>query len=471
MQQLKTVLLCAVLSGLASAQDWRNVGGNAQRNGLSTARGPLQASVAWSFNEGTIIAWNPVVDSGRVFFIKQTGFPSNGGSPGDVLIALNQTTGAELWRIVIPYSGSTTTNWTAWVGGASSGKVYVSRAGNGGSVAAPLVALNASNGSTAWTSAATILAGPYDGMIFAEDGDPIVGDRTNVTRFDSATGAVKWRTARVGSVGGNCGAAAFGNAVYIADVVAGGHAIKKLDINTGALLYQSGVMAGFTVQNVPFVSRDGSTVYLHRTQNNASVDKLYAWTDTGSALVPAWNRDIRWTTAHEAGIGPDGSIYTFLPDNSFVRLDPASGAIVNNAGVLPTIGTGNLSPKTAVDSSGVVYLSNGWASSPATDGRLWAFKPDLSQTYFTLNLSRQNQGGPSLASDGSLIISDLNGVRSYRSVRCLADMNLDGVVDLVDFFEFFNAWDVADIRADLDNVPGVDLGDFFTFFNGFDAGC
>lgn len=456
---------------VAGAQDWSNVGGNAARNGLSTARGPVLAQIAWNAVETSIIAWNPVVDAGRVFVVKQTGFPSNGGSPGDAVVALRQSDGGELWRKTVAYSGSTTTNWTAWVAGASAGNVYVSRAGNGGTVAAPLIALDAATGNVAWTSADTILSGPYDGVIFADDGDPIVGDRTHLTRFDAATGARVWRTARVGSVGGNCGAAASASAVYIADVASGGHVIKKLDVQTGAVLYQSAVMPGFTVQNVPFVSRDGQTVFLHRTQNNATVDKLYAWRDTGASFAPLWNRDIRWTTAHEVGVGPDGSIYTFLPDNTLVRLDPDDGSILNTAGVLPTIGVGNLSPKTAVDSSGIVYISNGWASSPATDGRLWAFKPDLSSTFFTLNLDRQNQGGPTLTNDGALIISDRAGVRAYRSARCLADINLDGEVDLVDFFAFLNAFDTGDILGDLDNQPGVDLGDFFVFFNAFDTGC
>lgn len=463
--------LSGVLSAPALAQDWSNLGGNAARNGLSTARGPILGTTNWNAPEFSIIAWNPVVDDGRVFVVKQTGFPSNGGAAGDAILALRQDDGSELWRKTIAFSGNTSTNWTAWVAGASAGHVYVSRAGNGGTVPAPLVALHAATGNVAWTSTDTILAGPYDGVIFADNADPIVGDRTHVTRFDAATGATVWRTARIGSVGGNCGAAASSSAVYIADAVVGGHAIKKLDPATGAILYASPVMPGFTIQNTPFVSRDGQTVYLSRTQSNAAVDKLYAWQDTGAAFVQRWAIDIRWTTSHEHGIGPDGSIYAFLPDSSFVRLNPDDGAVLNTAGVLPATASGNLSPKTAVDSSGIVYLSNGWASTPATDGRLWAFKPDLSSTFFTLNLDRQNQGGPTLTDDGALIISDRNGVRSYRSARCLGDMNLDGVVDLNDFFAFLNVFDVGDITADLDNSPGVDLNDFFKFFNAFDASC
>jgi predicted outer membrane repeat protein len=54
---------------------------------------------------------------------------------------------------------------------------------------------------------------------------------------------------------------------------------------------------------------------------------------------------------------------------------------------------------------------------------------------------------------------------------CPADMNKDSVVDLADFFEFFNAWDVSGAAADVDLSGDVDLGDFFTFFSFFDSSC
>ncbi|MFT7484206.1 MAG: hypothetical protein ACI9F9_000046, partial [Candidatus Paceibacteria bacterium] len=103
--------------------------------------------------------------------------------------------------------------------------------------------------------------------------------------------------------------------------------------------------------------------------------------------------------------------------NEFVRLDPATGSVIASAGVLSPIGTSNLSPKTAVDSHGQVYVSNGWASNPATDGRMWAFNADLSQNLFTINLNRQNSGGPVLAGDGILLLADRSGVHAYRNLE------------------------------------------------------
>ena len=81
-------------------------------------------------------------------------------------------------------------------------------------------------------------------------------------------------------------------------------------------------MSGFTEQNGPFLSPDGGTVYHSRTQNNPSVDFLFAFEDTGASFVQQWSRPIRWTTSHEHGIAADGSLYVFLATDEFVRLDP-----------------------------------------------------------------------------------------------------------------------------------------------------
>lgn len=54
---------------------------------------------------------------------------------------------------------------------------------------------------------------------------------------------------------------------------------------------------------------------------------------------------------------------------------------------------------------------------------------------------------------------------------CVADLDLDGNVDLNDFFEFLNAFDVGGADADVDGSGIVDLSDFFAFLNWFDSGC
>lgn len=84
--------------------------------------------------------------------------------------------------------------------------------------------------------------------------------------------------------------------------------------------------------------------------------------------------------------------------------------------------------------------------------------------------------GPSLVIGGNFTLA--GGKSAGKITRlfggpnpCPADLDWSGVVDLLDYFQWFNWWDVTDPRADLDGVPGVDLGDFFAFFNHWDLSC
>lgn len=54
---------------------------------------------------------------------------------------------------------------------------------------------------------------------------------------------------------------------------------------------------------------------------------------------------------------------------------------------------------------------------------------------------------------------------------CAADLTGEGTLDLLDFFAFFECFDLTARCADVDGSGGVDLGDFFAFFNSFDVGC
>ena len=419
-----TLLVLSLLS--PAAQDWSNAGGNAARNGRVEVEGPSAGEVLWdNTDDFSIIAWQPVVEGQRVFTVRQSGFPQNGGAAGDAIVAYDLQTGDELWRRTLPYGGDPDSEWIAWIGGASNGRVYASRASH--TQPAPLVALDAATGTTLWDSSADVEAFAYDGIVFAPNGDLIVGDWIRILRIDANDGSTVWESMRSCPVSGNCGPAATADAVYIDEPAPGGNVITKLDIVTGNTLYSSSLMPGFTDQNAPFVSPDGATVYFARTQNNPAVDFLYAFADTGTGMVELWNRPVRWTTSHEHGIADDGSIYTFLVGGEFVRLDPATGNVTAMTAALAPLG--NASPKTAVAANGNVYVSNGWASSPVNNGRLWAFDEDLSQALFTITLNRQNQGGPALGQSGTLIACDRVGVHAWRddfSRYCSATANSTG---------------------------------------------
>ncbi len=421
------VLASPLSSSLAAAQDWTNLGGGPGRNGQSPVIGPRTPTLRWSAPNNVVISWAPFVWNNAVFTVRETGFPQSGGAANDAIVSYDLATGLVRWSKTLAYNGNPAQQWIASIAGVRDGRVYASRSQNG--TPQPITALDANTGAVLWTSTATQTAFAYDGAVFEPGGDLIVGDFDTLKRIRASDGATVWGVTRTCPVSGNCGAAVSATGVYIDEAFPGGQILSKRNLATGAVLYQSPLMPGFTDQNSPFVWNN--LVFFSRTQNSTAVDFLFAFQDTGTALVQLWSTPVRWTTSHEHGVGLDGSIYAFNPAGEFVRLDPFSGLELANAGVFaPAAGT-NLSPKTAVDAQGYVYLSNGWASNPPNQGRLWAFTPDLSQTLFTLNYSRQNNGGPALGGDGFLVMCDLAGVYVYRdpvASYCTAGTSSNGCV-------------------------------------------
>ena len=460
----------ATMMMLGGPANWSNFGGNAQRNGRPGGAGPTAPDLLWSnSSDFSIISWHPVISDGRVYAIRQSGFP--GAAANDVLLALDLETGAELWRTVVPYGGNSATEWIAYVAGASDGRVFAARGGSGRQT--PVYAFDGATGALARASTHLTRAGPQDGVVFTANGDLIVGDEQRLARLRGSDGSTVWTINRQCSVSGNCGAAIGPDGVFI-DVpspdASFSQAIAKYDLATGAFRYRTPPMTGATVQNAPFLSLDGSTVYLARTQNNTATDFLFAFADTGSALELRWQRPIRWTTSHEHGLAADGSIYTFLQNNEFVRLDPNTGAVVASAGALTPLDFA-ISPRTAVGTNGTVFVSNGWANNPALEGRVWAFDAGLSTNLFTLTLDRPNSGGPSLGAFDTLVVADRVGLRAYRSATppCTGDLDGNGAVDAADLAALLSAWGGAG-AGDLDGSGAVDAADLAALLSAW-GGC
>ncbi|HEX6810302.1 MAG TPA: PQQ-binding-like beta-propeller repeat protein [Planctomycetota bacterium] len=396
--------LFLVAASSALAQDWSNSGGNAQRNGLAAASyGPLAATSAWSTGPSSIIAWQPAVAGGRVFVVRQTGFVPSGTPNESPVFAFDLATGQQLWRRDLPFASG---QWTTWVLGHSQGKVYASRSGNGASSSGLVYALDEATGATVWTSVTTIDAGAYDGVVFADNGDLLVASFTRIWRIRASDGTTAWTATRQASVSGNCGAARFGNALYVADAAAGGNVLKRYDVATGAFQYASPVMPGFLSQHTPMVGPDG-TVYYNRAQNNPAVDFFYAFTDTGSAFVQRWSRASLPGAGAEYGCGPDGSVYMVQPGEILSRLDPTNGAVLST---YPTA-LGYTTTRFAIDADGRVFCSNGGFAT----GRLFAFEPDLTLRW-SVPVPNVNIGGPCLAADGTLVVAGVGGdLRAYRT--------------------------------------------------------
>jgi hypothetical protein len=445
-----------------SLADWPNAGGNAGRNGQTPHAGPDSAQVLWSGAPAAIIAYQPVIEGDRVFMVRQNSFIPNGVPNDSPIIAKDLHTGATLWPINLPYNSG---DWTAWIAGVRDGKVYASRSGNGASVNAQLHCLDAATGATCWTSIDTINAGPYDGVVFAANGDPIIGNFANIKRIRALDGTTAWTTARTCSVSSSCGGAVFGDAFYIVDAVVGGHRVEKYDIETGTFLYNGPLMPGFTLQNTPMVGPDG-TIYVSRTQNNINVDFFYAFADTGTAITQKWAIPARWTTGSEFAIGPDGSIYMMVAGNRISRRDPFTGAELNvsNPIVLDSPG-GNITPRMATDSLGRLFFSNGQFAT----GRFYSFNADLSDRW-SIAVPNINIGAPAIGQDGILIVSGIGtNVVAYDTpepVECPADIapkGGDGQVDVNDLLEVIAAWGVCpgplNCPADINVDQFIDVND------------
>jgi len=382
-----------------SAGDWNNSGANPQRNGMSDEIGPIGEDILWSGGRSSLIAWLPVTEGSRVFFVRQETW----AGPGDALIvARDIDTGFEFWTYEIPYQ---TDDWTPWVAGVKNGIVYGSRSGNGASVSAKLYALDATDGGLLWISVDDIDAGPYDGVVFAPDGDPVIGSFQDIWRIDSSDGSTVWHTTRQASVSSSAGCCIYGDGVYIADSAGGGQVIKKYDLSTGTYLYESAVMSGFLTQTTPMAGPDG-TIYFNRCQSNVATDFWYAWEDTGSDFNLRWSIPSQWEPTAEEAVGPDGSLYIMLPSQIFARVDPSDGSTIDSFPI-PVLSKAHV----ATDINGNVYMSNG----EFANGHLYAFTADLTPIWDT-PVTNINIGGPALGLDGTLIVLGVgNDVRAYRS--------------------------------------------------------
>jgi outer membrane protein assembly factor BamB len=437
--------------------DWTNLGGNPGRNCVSTVIGPSGPEVRWSEGPASIIAWHPSIEGERVFVVRQSAFVPNGVPNEAPVIALDLVTGDELWSTDIPFESG---DWTTVVFGVSQGRVYAGRSGNGSSSAAPLYCLDAATGEVLWTSDEEIHTGAYDGVAFAPDGDPVVVSHQYVRRIESETGETAWNTVRSCSVSGDCGPAIANGAVYIDEVAPGGQIVTKIDLETGMRLYSSTVMPGFLSQTTPIVAPDG-TVYYPRIQSNPAVDFVYAWADVGSGF------ELKWSLAATGrGIATDaaGSLYMLGAGKTVVRVNKETGRVTAQSP--PLIGPASMYLRFAIGGDGTVYVSNG----EFAQGRLYAFTADLDHLW-DVGVTNINQAGPSLASDGTLVVCSITDVRAYfTGAACESgDLNCDGVVDGADLGLLLAAWGSADEPADLNGdgtTDGADLGILLSLWTG-----
>ncbi len=412
--------------------DWSNLGGNAGANGLMPTSGPATATQVWVRNDlPGLIAWAPAVEGDRMFVVRQTQAQNPVTGPGDSIVrCLSLATGATLWSFDCPFAAG---DWTTVVYGARDGRVYVGRGGNGSSSSAPVYCLSAQTGAVLWTSANEVATGSYDGVVFLDDGDPVFTSNVEVRRLDALTGATVWASARTCSVSGSCGPARDGDAIYLDETAPGGQVISRFSATTGQRQYSSPLMPGFLCQNSPFCAPGGLVFYL-RTQNSASVDKFYAFRDTGSALVLQWSEPARHEFNARHAITPDGGVTMLGPDGRLQIRDQLTGTLRGQSASPVLAASGFQSSMTCVDQQGRVFYGNGGGGSP---GDIFAFRSPTTTAGMLLEWSLPgiaglNQGGPVLAADGSLLVAHTTAIRRYFAATlvnyCTAGTSTAGCV-------------------------------------------
>lgn len=454
------------------------MGGNSARNGMSEELGPSDATLLWSGGPGSRIASQPIISNGRVIVVRER--KSAAMDPTDSpIIALNLNTGRELWRSQVPFNPG---EWSTWLAGASMGKVFAVRSGNGASVRARVYAYRETDGSRIWVSEEDTDAGPLDGAVFAPSGDPIIGGYSRVIRYNASNGRTVWSVRRTATNSVACGAAVFGNGVFITEAASRGTVIRKLNIATGAVMYSSPIMTGQTVQNAPMVGPDG-TVYLARSQGRAQSDKLYSFADTGSALSLRWAVPIGHSGPGSFALGPEYSVYALATDGSLARFDTRTGVIRSRTQPLARVPGEYMQPRLLTDATGRVYMSTGGFER----GRLMAFEPNLSPLWED-DVPYINAGGPALGRDGVLVVAGIGSdIRAYGvpGFACPADVDdgsgtgtRDRGVTVDDVIYYMSAYEQGALDADLDDGNGgglqdggVTVEDLLFFLLHYEMGC
>lgn len=401
------LLAMAALAQIAAASDWNTaVGRDAGRRGLSPETGPAGPSILWQGGRTSVIAQQAVAADD--ILVSNRMFNINDVQNGTLIVAQDLWTGGELWTANLPWN-SQSPGWRNKVSAFKDGRIYATRAGD--TRTDFLYALDPQTGGILWTSQAKIGEETTESLSFAPDGDLIAGNFDSVMRIEATNGTTVWTTPRSSPTSNGSQVAVHGNRVYFWEPSPQGPKVTAFDLTTGARLYSSLAVSGGFVQQVGVQVGPDGTVYAPRTQNNAATDFLVAYDDNGAALVERWRVPLGYVPFASFGFAPDGSVLTYSPALEILRLDPATGAVLDTS--QPITGNFPCQPRMAVDALGGVYVTNGGFN----QGKLFALAPDLSPAWST-NITNVNLGGPVLAGDGILVVCGTGtDLRAYRSPK------------------------------------------------------
>ena len=406
MRRFVFILIPILLAFVSSTfgEDWNSgTGGKPSRNSLSNGRGPVAPTILWQGGLPALVAQPPVTE-GNVLAMSRIQNISD-VLHGTLIVIHNLATGDTLWTKDLPVDFPAT-DWRNRVSAIRNGRVYATRSGNDNY--SFLYALDVNTGAILWRSQDSIGESSTESPSFAPNGDVIVGSFTDVTRIRAADGTRVWRSNRISPTSNGNEAAVYGNRVYLWEASTQGPKVSVFDLTTGQYLYSShGIGGGFVQQLGLFLGLDG-TVYAPRSQNNVASDFLVAFRDVDTALVEKWRVPLGYVPFASFGIGPDGSVYSYTREERVIRIDPLTGTVVDSS---ETLTSDFFQPRMAMDSTGVIYVTNGGFS----QGSLYSFNPDLS-TRWSVSVPNVNIGGPALGSNGTMVICGTGtDVRAFRT--------------------------------------------------------
>lgn len=404
MRALPWLFLAATSLVQAQLTDWPvAVGGNSSRYGRSANAGPTAKNLLWSGGLAAQVAQQGMAE-GNGFYCARM-FNISDTLQGTLLMRFDLNTGQEIWRKSLPVDFPAT-DWRNKMSAVRNGVVYATRAGNTNS--SYLYALDAATGNTIWRSADRIDETSTESISFTTTGDIVAGSSANVKRIRASDGTTVWTANRSSPSSDGSSVAVFGNHGFTWEATANGPRVDVIDMDTGAILYRGAAIGGGFVQQLGlFVGPDG-TVYAPRSQNNVVTDFLVAYADTGSALTEKWRVPIGYCPFASHAVGPDGSVYAYSQSSppGVMRLNAATGATLN---VSPPIPSDFFQPRMAIDSNGLVYLTNGAFS----NGTLISYNPDLTVRW-SESIPNVNIGGPVIGQNGTLVVCGTSTIRAYR---------------------------------------------------------
>ncbi|MFT7486364.1 MAG: outer membrane protein assembly factor BamB, partial [Candidatus Paceibacteria bacterium] len=329
------------------------------------------------------------------------------------IVAVDIASGTIVWQASIPSTGPSTSNFAQPIA-FRDGRVFVTRTGYP-LTNEPVFALDASNGAILWTSQDTVTIQFNTSPTFAPNGDLIMNGEFvgsflgyRFVRIDAATGNTVWSTFN-GTVEEESSGLVVGGKLYGYGPF--GDRVRRFDINSGDLLYESGPVAqpGLGSSSGIFSSPDG-TIFMPNTDLTSSTGTLAAYEDTGSSFNLLWESPMRPVFWSSYGVGPDGNVYNYAPDGSIVRLAPDSGIVLAASSPLPLNYT---VARMAIDAQGKLFVTA--SENGPGQNLLIALDANL-QVLWTEALLPGPTGGTALASDGTVIVSSqASGLRGFRN--------------------------------------------------------